>query len=112
MTGPGCLRHGELSAITPRRLHDHACGVADLRTRGPDRRAVRARRLVPVAADRAVHQPVLLRMPVVTRDAQRQVVGVITLPALLAGRLRDLQEGRDSERVLKVASLRQWRAQM
>ena len=48
----------------------------------------------------------------VTRDAQRQVVGVITLPALLAGRLRDLQEGRDSERVLKVASLRQWRAQM
>jgi len=30
-------------------------------------------------------------------------VGIITLPAMLAGRLRDLQEERDSERILQIA---------
>jgi H+/Cl- antiporter ClcA/CBS domain-containing protein len=50
------------------------------------------------------------RMPVVTRDAERRLVGIITLPALLAGRLRDLQEERDAQRVFRVAGLRRPRA--
>ncbi len=43
------------------------------------------------------------RMPVVARGPERQIVGIVTLPAMLAGRLRDLQEERDSERVLQIA---------
>lgn len=43
------------------------------------------------------------RMPVIARGPGRQIVGIITLPAMLAGRLRDLQEERDSERVLQIA---------
>jgi chloride channel protein, CIC family len=49
------------------------------------------------------------RMPVVARGPQPRLLGVVTLPALLAGRLRDLQEERDTERVLRVARLRRWR---
>jgi CBS domain-containing protein len=43
------------------------------------------------------------RMPVIARGPERQIVGIVTLPAMLAGRLRDLQEERDSERVLQIA---------
>ncbi len=43
------------------------------------------------------------RMPVLARDGGRRIVGVVTLPAMLAGRLRDLQEERDSERILQIA---------
>jgi chloride channel protein, CIC family len=43
------------------------------------------------------------RMPVIARGPGRQIVGIVTLPAMLAGRLRDLQEERDSERVLQIA---------
>jgi H+/Cl- antiporter ClcA len=49
------------------------------------------------------------RMPVVERGPRPKLVGVVTLPALLAGRLRDLQEDREAERILRVASLRRWR---
>jgi H+/Cl- antiporter ClcA len=49
------------------------------------------------------------RMPVVARGPQPRLLGIVTLPALLAGRLRDLQEERDTERVLRVARLRRWR---
>jgi chloride channel protein, CIC family len=50
------------------------------------------------------------RMPVVTRGPERRLVGIITLPALLAGRLRDLQESRDAQRVMRVAAFRRRRA--
>jgi chloride channel protein, CIC family len=50
------------------------------------------------------------RMPVVERGETWRLAGIITLPALLAGRLRDLQEERHSERVLRVAPLRPRRA--
>ncbi|MGN6869907.1 MAG: chloride channel protein [Solirubrobacteraceae bacterium] len=43
------------------------------------------------------------RLPVIARGPGRQIVGIVTLPAMLAGRLRDLQEERDSERVLQIA---------
>jgi len=43
------------------------------------------------------------RMPVIARGPGREIVGIITLPAMLAGRLRDLQEERDSERILQIA---------
>jgi predicted transcriptional regulator len=42
------------------------------------------------------------RMPVVDRDDPRRIVGLISLTMLLAGRLRDLSEARDTERVLKL----------
>jgi H+/Cl- antiporter ClcA/CBS domain-containing protein len=43
------------------------------------------------------------RMPVIERGPRREIVGIVTLPAMLAGRLRDLQEERDSERILQIA---------
>jgi CIC family chloride channel protein len=43
------------------------------------------------------------RMPVIARGARREIVGIVTLPAMLAGRLRDLEEERDSERILQIA---------
>jgi chloride channel protein, CIC family len=43
------------------------------------------------------------RMPVITRGPGREIVGIVTLPAMLAGRLRDLQEERESERILQIA---------
>jgi len=42
------------------------------------------------------------RMPVTDRTDASRVVGMITLTMLLAGRLRDLQEARDSERILRL----------
>jgi hypothetical protein len=43
------------------------------------------------------------RMPVIARGARREIVGIVTPAAMLAGRLRDLQEERDSERILQIA---------
>ena len=42
------------------------------------------------------------RMPVIDRHEPTRIVGMISLTMLLAGRLRDLQEARDSERVLRL----------
>ena len=50
------------------------------------------------------------RMPVVDRDDPTRIVGMITLTMLLAGRLRDLQEARDTARVLQLRVVRpRWR---
>ena len=50
------------------------------------------------------------RMPVVDRREPRRVVGMVSLTMLLAGRLRDLQEARDTERVLRLRVARPgWR---
>ncbi|MGH2890767.1 MAG: chloride channel protein [Solirubrobacteraceae bacterium] len=46
------------------------------------------------------------RMPVVERDDPRRVVGIVSLTMLLAGRLKDLQEDRDTERVLRLRVVR------
>ncbi len=43
------------------------------------------------------------RMPVIARGPGREIIGIITLPAMLAARLRDLQEERDSDRILQIA---------
>jgi hypothetical protein len=45
-------------------------------------------------------------MPVVSRDDPGELVGMVSLAQLLQGRLRDLQEERHSERVLRVRALR------
>jgi CBS domain-containing protein len=42
------------------------------------------------------------RAPVVDEDDPTRLVGLVTLTQLLAGRLRDLQEERDTERVLSM----------
>jgi CBS domain-containing protein len=46
------------------------------------------------------------RMPVVDRADPTRVLGMITLTMLLAGRLRDLQEARDSTRILRLRVVR------
>jgi chloride channel protein, CIC family len=46
------------------------------------------------------------RMPVVLRGDAPRLVGIVTLPALLAGRLRDLEEDREAERILRLGGLR------
>ncbi|HEY2271675.1 MAG TPA: CBS domain-containing protein [Jatrophihabitantaceae bacterium] len=46
------------------------------------------------------------RMPVVDRHDPTRIVGMISLTMLLAGRLRDLQEARDAERVLRLRVVR------
>ena len=46
------------------------------------------------------------KMPVVARDEPDRVVGMVSLTMLLAGRLKDLQEARDSERVLRLRVVR------
>ena len=53
-----------------------------------------------VAETMAVHD--VTTLPVVNRDDPRRVVGIITLPQLLAARRRDQQEARERERVLRV----------
>jgi H+/Cl- antiporter ClcA len=42
------------------------------------------------------------RLPVTDRDEPTRIVGLISITMLLAGRLRDLQEARDTERVLRL----------
>ncbi|MEO8888559.1 MAG: chloride channel protein [Jatrophihabitantaceae bacterium] len=51
------------------------------------------------------------RMPVVDRTDPGRIVGIVSLTMLLAGRLRDLQEARDTERVLRLRVVRppNWR---
>ena len=44
-------------------------------------------------------------LPVVAREDEQQVIGVIVIEDLLQGRLKDLQEERDYERVLKLERL-------
>ena len=51
----------------------------------------------------------LTRMPVVARGDRSLLAGVVTLPALLEGRLRDLEEDREAERILRVKGLRRRR---
>jgi CBS domain-containing protein len=46
------------------------------------------------------------RMPVLDRNAPQHIVGMVSLTQLLAARLRDLQEARDSERVLRLRIVR------
>jgi CBS domain-containing protein len=46
------------------------------------------------------------RMPVVDRDDHTRVLGFVSLPMLLEGRLRDLQEARHTERVLRLRIVR------
>ena len=48
----------------------------------------------------------LTRLPVVRRDAPDDVVSVVCLQQLLAGRLKDLQEERETERVLQLRAPR------
>lgn len=47
------------------------------------------------------------RMPVVDRDNPTRIVGLVSLTMLLAGRLRDLQEARDTDRVLRLRVISQ-----
>jgi len=46
------------------------------------------------------------RLPVVARDDTARVVGIVTLTALLAGRLRDLHEAQHREKVLRLRVVR------
>jgi H+/Cl- antiporter ClcA len=46
------------------------------------------------------------KMPVVDRDDPGRIVGIVSLTMLLAGRLKDLQEARHSERVLRLRVVR------
>jgi H+/Cl- antiporter ClcA len=49
------------------------------------------------------------RMPVVDRDDPERILGIVSLTMLLAGRLRDLQEAREREQVLRLRIVRpQW----
>lgn len=51
-----------------------------------------------VAVQMAAHE--IDRMPVTDRHDPDNVIGIVSLTHLLAGRLRDLQEERDTERIL------------
>ena len=57
-----------------------------------------------VATTMAAHQ--VDKLPVVARNDPGQIVGLISLTMLLAARRRDLQEARDSERVLRLRVIR------
>jgi CBS domain-containing protein len=46
------------------------------------------------------------RMPVVDRERPDRVVGMLSLTMLLAARVRDLEEARDTERVLRLRIVR------
>ncbi|MGH3745677.1 MAG: chloride channel protein [Mycobacteriales bacterium] len=46
------------------------------------------------------------RMPVVARDDPTRIIGIVSLTMLLAGRLKDLQEARDPERVIRLRVVR------
>lgn len=50
------------------------------------------------------------RMPVVDRDDPTRIVGMVSLTMLLAARLRDLQEARDTDRILRMRVIRPRRA--
>jgi chloride channel protein, CIC family len=57
-----------------------------------------------VATRMAAHE--IDRMPVVARDDESRIVGIISLTMLLAARLRDLREASDTERVLRLRVVR------
>ncbi|WP_090482540.1 chloride channel protein [Nakamurella panacisegetis] len=82
---------------------DHCLTVADLGLTDPvvthPDQTLRA--VATAMAEHAVD-----RMPVVDRDDPTRIVGLITLTMLLAGRLRDLQEARDTARVLHLRVIR------
>jgi H+/Cl- antiporter ClcA/CBS domain-containing protein len=59
------------------------------------------RQAAVVMADRG-----LTRLPVVDRTDPSRPIGVVSLQQLLAGRLKDLQEARETERVLRLRTLR------
>ncbi len=59
------------------------------------------REVASAMADRAVD-----RLPVVDRHDPTRLVGLISLTMLLAARLRDLREARESERVLRLPTFR------
>ncbi|WP_199257068.1 chloride channel protein [Tomitella fengzijianii] len=46
------------------------------------------------------------KMPVVDRERPQRVLGIVTLPMLLAGRQKDLDEARTTERVLRIRVVR------
>ncbi|HEY6932803.1 MAG TPA: chloride channel protein [Marmoricola sp.] len=53
-----------------------------------------------VAGEMALHG--IDTMPVVDREDGQKVIGIVSLPQLLQGRLRDQQEARERERVLRI----------
>ena len=53
-----------------------------------------------VAGEMALHG--IDTMPVVDREDGHKVLGIVSLPQLLEGRLRDQQEARERERVLRI----------
>ena len=57
-----------------------------------------------VAEQMALHEIAVL--PVLDRDTQTHVVGIVTLPQLLAGRRRDQQEARERERIITFHTIR------
>jgi CBS domain-containing protein len=57
-----------------------------------------------VAEEMAVHD--VTTLPVIDRDDPQLVVGVVSLPQLLAARRRDQQEARERERVLRIRIVR------
>jgi CBS domain-containing protein len=57
-----------------------------------------------VAMRMAAHE--VDKLPVVDRDDPGRVIGMVSLTMLLAGRLKDLQEARDTERVLRLRVVR------
>jgi H+/Cl- antiporter ClcA len=83
--GRGCLAVGELCITEPIVTH------ADQTLR-------------EVASAMAANE--VDKMPVVDRDDPTKIVGLVSLTMLLAGRLKDLQESRDSERVLRLKVIR------
>jgi CBS domain-containing protein len=57
-----------------------------------------------VAQAMAAHE--VDKMPVVDRSDPTRVIGIVSLTMLLAGRLRDLQEAREREQVLRLRIVR------
>lgn len=91
-------------ALTEAALHGDAGAVtlAEVMLRAP-RCAYRDETLRELAYRMADLQ--LSSMPVVDRDAPTRVLGLVAVEDLLEGRLRDLQEERDPERVLSLGRL-------
>ena len=94
-----------LGVITRTRLetavhHDQAATTVDRLVHARPVLAHPDETLRTVAARMAAHA--VDRMPVVDRHQPTRIVGIVSLTMLLAGRLRDIQEARDIERVLRL----------
>jgi CBS domain-containing protein len=107
---PVLNQDGNLIAVVSQNQLEGA--VHDGRQREPVSSIAR-RQPVCVYADDTLRQAVvvmtesgLTRLPVVDRSAPSRVVGLVSLQQLLAGRLKDLQEARESERVLRLRLFR------